>query len=237
MLKISIFLSLFLTANSFCLKNFVLIAAPGSGKGTFCQHLVEKHGYVQICPGDIFRHEIEAQTELGKQIQAVVERGDYVDEAIVCGLIADRLAAVIASDTPFILDGFPRSQASLDFLCSCINQYNLEQSICFVQFVASDETCIERIVSRLICKNCCRVYNQAFLAPKKFNQCDACQSRLSTRTADTKEIAGNRLRYFHDEIEPLLHDVMEDFFVVTIDTQRPIEQLHALYDQLVEGVL
>ena len=145
----NIFLACTLAATSLLAKNnFVLIAAPGTGKGTFSQHLVKTHGYVQICPGDIFRAEIEARTDLGKQIQPMVERGDYVDESIVCRLIGDRLSQALSVGKAFIIDGFPRSIVSLEFLQRLLEEKGVAISTLFVQFIAKDELCIDRIATR-----------------------------------------------------------------------------------------
>ncbi len=215
-------------------KNFVLISAPGSGKGTFSQYLVEKHGYVQVCPGDIFRSEISAQTELGKKIEPVVERGDYVDEDIVCTLIADNLKQIIKENKYFIIDGFPRSEFSFQFLYQFFLDNNLINDVCFLQLVAHDNTCINRILGRQICTQCFKVYNIVSAQPKKLNVCDDCGIELTARKADTKEIAQKRLEFFHEHAESLMDCAAGLYETKKIVTECSVQELHTIYDNLLE---
>ena len=100
---------------------------------------------MQICPGDLFRAEILSQTELGRQIKPIVEQGKYVDEAITCKLIAQRLESAIQQRRPFIIDGFPRTQFSFDFLIDFLRSNGLVDQVCFVQLTAPDAVCLQRI--------------------------------------------------------------------------------------------
>jgi adenylate kinase len=224
---------IFSFANSvLCIKNFVLISAPGSGKGTFSQYLVEKHGYIQICPGDIFRREIRAQTELGKKIQPMVDRGDYVDEDIVCKLISDHVAEIVEHKKGFIIDGFPRSEASFNFLHKYLGEKKLDKDVLFVQLTASDETCAQRIEGRVVCSGCSMVYNVFLVSPKKENKCDKCYAELSRRKADSSDVVEKRLVYFHRNIQPLLAMANKFYEVREINTEKPLEELKAEYDDL-----
>jgi len=223
----------FITFSSDALKNFVLIAAPGTGKGTFSQYLVQKFGYVQVCPGDIFRAEIEAQTELGKKIQPIVEQGAYVDEEITCQLIADNISRICADNKPFIIDGFPRSTISFDFLRNYFRNNNLVNTVCFLQFTANDNTCINRIITRLVCNQCHKVYNTHLVKPIIGNTCDDCKITLTFRKADTKDIAQQRIAYFHQHVESLMSKAAELYETKIITTERSIQELHKNYDDLI----
>lgn len=214
-------------------KNFVLISAPGSGKGTFFQYLVENYGYIQICPGDIFRNEIRAQTELGKKIQPIVNRGEYIDERIVCKLIADGILSALKQKKGFIIDGFPRSTYSFDFLYRFLRDNDLINEVIFIQFIASDEQCVERISERSFCPDCCKVYNASFAQSKIENICDDCGIRLTVREADTIEIVQKRLHYFHEHIEPLMEQAQSMYEIKRIDTSCSIQDLKMQYDLLI----
>lgn len=216
-------------------KNFILISAPGSGKGTFSQYLIENYGYVQICPGDLFRNEINKQTELGKKIQPIVEAGEYVDEALVCQLIADNLLKVFKQAKPFIIDGFPRSKHSFQFLKTFFQDANLTHEVCFLQFIASDDTCINRISTRQVCTICFKVYNSVFVQPKEQNRCDQCDATLTLRTADTHTIVKKRLAYFHASIESLLQEAQNLYEVKKIETECSMQELYSNYDNLIKG--
>lgn len=216
----------------FGVKNFVLISVPGSGKGTFSQYLIQRYGYIQVCPGDIFRSEIMAQTELGKKIEPIVEKGEYVDEDIVCQLIADNLSKIIEQNKPFIIDGFPRSEVSFQFLYKFFKDNNLMNNVCFLQFMVSDDECVNRILGRQVCMQCFKVYNSSSARPKKQNKCDDCGIELIVRKADTKDMAKNRLRYFHENVEPLMQSAVGLYETKKIITERPLQELYMEYDDL-----
>ncbi|MCX5921894.1 MAG: nucleoside monophosphate kinase [Candidatus Dependentiae bacterium] len=122
MKKIAVLFLCLVVHQSFGLKHFVLLSAPGSGKGTFSQYMVEKYGYIQICPGDMYRDEIKQQTELGKRIQAIVDRGDYVDEETTCALVGEKLSKALDNNNFFIIDGFPRNEFAFQFLYNFLQQ-------------------------------------------------------------------------------------------------------------------
>lgn len=227
---------LFLTAmNCYSYTNFVLISAPGSGKGTFSQYLSEKYGYVQICPGDIIRTEIREQTKLGKQIQPAVERGDFtIDENIICTLMKEYITKAISEVKPFIIDGFPRTIESFNFLHTLFTESGLTD-VCFIQIEAPDAICIDRISTRLMCTECSHVYNSSSAKPQKENVCDICNKKLTMRSADTKTTAERRITFFHTQIEPLFEQAKNYYTTIVIDGQQSIDKLTKLYDTLVHN--
>jgi len=233
-MKLHIFFLLILfTPNLATFKHFVLISAPGSGKGTFSQHMVKKYNYAHICPGDILRDEIRRQTDLGKKIQPIVENGDYVDRNVVWKLISDKLKQVLENGKPFLLDGFPREEDSFKFLHDFLQQHNLKEKVCFVQLTIDDEICIERILNRLVCTTCFMVYNTKSAQSNQQNICGNCESSLSKRTADTKEIAIKRLQFFHKRIEPLI-ELAKDFYTVEkINAHDSLLNLEKAYETLI----
>ncbi len=182
----------------------------------------------------MFRKEIREQTPLGKRIQPIVESGQYVDNEIVCSLIAEQLTEILAQGKCFILDGFPRAQIAFDFLHQFFKDRDLMQDVCFIQLTSKDQTCIERILHRIVCPTCSMVYHRACIAPKQANICDACGAQLVARIADTEDIVKKRLAFFHAEIEPLLNIAQEFYEVCIIETECSIQNVRDTYDKLVE---
>ena len=86
----------------------VFLGAPGSGKGTQAQRLVERHGIPQVSTGDLLRAHVRDGTELGRRAKAVMDAGQLVDDATMLGMVRERLAEPDARGG-FILDGFPRT--------------------------------------------------------------------------------------------------------------------------------
>ncbi len=212
-------------------KNFVLISAPGSGKGTFSQYMKNKHDYIQICPGDLFRKEILNQTELGKQIQNTVESGQYVDESIVCNIIKNHLTCIINQKKNFIIDGFPRSEYSMSYLLQLLQELEILDQVVFIQLECPDEICIQRIINRIICNQC----NFVSSKDDSINEprCKQCNNTLTTRKGDSLSIAHDRLQYFHENIEPLLHkDNMAHLKIIKICSNVTLETLEFMYENL-----
>ena len=93
----------------------VLLGAPGSGKGTQSQLLVEAHGVPQISTGDLLREAVAKKTPLGLRAKTSMDAGKLVDDATVLGMIRERLVQPDAFKG-FILDGFPRNIAQAQAL-------------------------------------------------------------------------------------------------------------------------
>src|SRR5207249_4233073 len=93
----------------------VLLGAPGSGKGTQSQRLVERLGIPQVSSGDLLRAAVARGTELGRRAKEAMDGGRLVDDSLVLQMIRERLGA---GDTRrgFILDGFPRTLAQAEAL-------------------------------------------------------------------------------------------------------------------------
>jgi adenylate kinase len=233
--KITFTLLLIACTTLYSAKHFILISAPGSGKGTFSQHMVAKHNYVQICPGDIFRNEIKMQTSLGKRIKPIVDAGHYLDEELVCSIMQTKLQEALEHNCPIILDGFPRSNESFAFLHAFLDKNNLLNDVVFIQFIAPDQTCIQRICQRVICTTCFKVYNTAQLEHTNDQPCTQCGASLSKRSADTQHIAQERIAYFHQHVEPLMALAQKQYKTLYIDvSQQTITALEEYYDALVQ---
>ncbi|XP_014680580.1 PREDICTED: adenylate kinase-like, partial [Priapulus caudatus] len=92
------------------IMRIVLLGAPGSGKGTQAQRLVDDYNIPQISTGDLLRAAVAAKSALGLQAKIAMDAGDLVTDDIVLGMIKERLGQEDAQNG-FILDGFPRNLA------------------------------------------------------------------------------------------------------------------------------
>jgi adenylate kinase len=95
--------------------NLILFGPPAAGKGTQSKRLVETRGMVQLSTGDILRAAIASGSDLGQQVEHIMQRGDLVTDEIVIGLIEDRLPELDAAGGA-IFDGFPRTLAQAQAL-------------------------------------------------------------------------------------------------------------------------
>lgn len=213
--------------------HFILIGPPGCGKGTFSQYLIDQYGYTQICPGDIFRDEINRQTNLGKEIQPIVERGDYLPNELVWKIIQATLINLIETNTPFIIDGFPRSPEAFTCLDAFIKEHQIT-NIHYILFTAPEDTCIKRMCSRMVCLNCTQVFNTETKPSSIDNVCDNCNAPLAHRKADTEQAGKKRLDHYKEHTYPTIFLAQDaGYSIIEINTDKPIDICYEEYDALV----
>ena len=90
------------------MKNIIFIAAPAAGKGTASEMLCEKYPYVHISTGDILRSMAKEESDLGREIKSLLQKGELIPDNIVYEAVEHRLS-MPDLDNGYILDGFPRN--------------------------------------------------------------------------------------------------------------------------------
>jgi adenylate kinase len=180
----------------------VFLGAPGSGKGTQSQRLVERHGIPQVSTGDLLRAHV--RTELGRRAKAVMDAGQLVDDATILGMVRERLAAPDAA-RGFILDGFPRTvpQAEgLEQMLAAIGQ----PLDAVVLFNVDSGLLVKRISGRRTCQDCGRVFNVHTAPPPTPPPCGGqCETpRLVQRPDDKEETVARRLAVYDEQTRPLV---------------------------------
>jgi adenylate kinase len=179
------------------MMRFLIFGPPGAGKGTYTTRLKEKLGIATISTGDFFRDAVKQGTPLGQLAKQYMEKGQYVPDEIVTGVLRDWLAQP-ATQKGFILDGYPRTtkQAQdLDKLTSVDAVINL---------VVPEWVIVERLSSRRVCPKCGAIYNVRFLKPKVEGVCDKCGTPLIQRQDDMPGVIRDRLKVYEAMTKPLL---------------------------------
>jgi len=201
----------------------ILLGAPGSGKGTQAQMLVEKYQIPQISTGDLLREAVSAGTELGIKAKAVMDDGQLVSDDIVLDMIKERLEQADTKNG-FILDGFPRNESqakSLDELLSELS-WPLEKA---VLINVDKEIIIQRIVGRRTCADCKQVYNMFTSPPTKDGVCDKCSGELTHRADDNEETIRKRLDVYDEQTAPLITYYQKQNILHSIECTGDIDDI------------
>jgi adenylate kinase len=123
-----------------------LLGPPGAGKGTQAEKLAEKLAIPHISTGDLFRHNITNETELGVEAKKYLDAGDLVPASLTNALVDDRLDDDDAAEG-FILDGYPRSVEQAEALSEMLAKRNLKLDA-VVEFRVSEDELLNRLKSR-----------------------------------------------------------------------------------------
>ncbi|MBQ4328495.1 MAG: adenylate kinase [Lentisphaeria bacterium] len=183
-------------------KNLIFLGGPGAGKGTVSNAMIAKYGVAHISTGDILRAEVAKGTPAGKEAGAIMKSGGLVPDAMVCGMVGDRLKEPDC-EKGFILDGFPRTIAQAETLGDILTAMGKKIDAVIYLNVA-DEIILQRLTARMNCKGCDAIYNKIFMPPKTEGICDKCGSELFQRADDSLETAKSRLAVFHKQTQPLI---------------------------------
>lgn len=195
----------------------ILLGAPGAGKGTQAEILCERLSIPTISTGNIIRHALKSGTEMGKKAQEYVDKGDLVPDAVVIGIIRERLQQEDCQNG-FILDGFPRTipQAeALDQMGVTIDKV--------IDIEVPDEKIIQRLSGRRVCESCGASYHLEYKAPGQPGVCDKCAGTLVQRKDDHKETVAERLKVYHEETEPLKDYYKRQGKLVVVQGQDEVE--------------
>ena len=176
----------------------ILLGAPGAGKGTQAQFIMNKFGIPQISTGDMFRTAIKAGTELGKQAKALMDEGKLVPDELTVALVKDRIAQPDCANG-FLLDGFPRTIPQADAL------KDSGVKIDFVlEFDVPDEVIVERMSGRRVHQASGRSYHIVYNPPKVEGKDDVTGEDLIIRADDKPETVLDRLAVYHKQASPLI---------------------------------
>ena len=231
----SFLICLFTTISLFAFDPvIILVGPPGAGKGTFSQHLKEKHGYNHICVGDILRNEIKEQTKLGREIEEIVKKGDYVDPQIIHVLLTKNVTKYQTEGKPFILDGFGQNKGDIETIEKLLEEMGLLNRAFLLYLKASNEICQNRILNRSICLNCGHVYNAVTAQPLLQETCDYCGTALQIKINDTPEVITKRLQYYREHIEQFYEAALSRFPSLVYNSSGSFETCTFFYDTLVK---
>ena len=200
----------------------ILLGAPGAGKGTQAEKIVDKYEIPAISTGNILRAAVKEGTDMGLKAKSYMDAGQLVPDEILIGIIKDRLKEEDCKKG-FILDGFPRTipqaQALEDMGVEIDKVLDIE---------VSDEAITKRMSGRRVCAKCANSYHLEYKKPRVDGVCDACGGELIQRKDDAPETVQARLVEYHEMTEPL-----KDFYkklgkLVIVEGQEEVADTTAL---------
>ncbi len=213
----------------------VLLGGPGAGKGTQAKMLKEKYDLPHISTGDIFRANINKNTDLGKEAKKYIDKGLLVPDELVGDLVIDRIAEDDCKNG-YIFDGFPRTIPQAKDLDRSLESFG-EKLDLVINIEVEDKNIIRRMSGRRACLKCGATYHIEHIPPKKEGICDICGSNIVLRDDDAPETVRNRLVIYHEQTQPLIDYYNGKGNLVSVDGSRPIEDIHKeIMDYIERGV-
>ena len=128
------------------MKNIIIFGAPGSGKGTYSDMIVEKYGMGHISTGDVLRAQIKAETELGKMAQGYINNGQLIPDALMIDILAKTYDEMPAGKG-VIFDGFPRTIAQAEALKQMLAERGHEMGV-MIELIVSEDILMARLLNR-----------------------------------------------------------------------------------------
>ena len=162
--------------------NIILLGPPGAGKGTQAKYLTNTFGLKQLSTGDMLRAAIEEGSDLGKQVQLIVDAGDLVPDSVMIEMITMRITRADCAGG-FVLDGFPRTVIQAETLNEVLSQKKIK-----IDHVIALDVELNSLLAR--------IRNRAFEAPEEQRRQDDDEETLKLRLNVYKEQTAPILPYY-----------------------------------------
>ncbi len=200
--------------------NIVLLGAPGAGKGTQAEKLVEDLGLCHISTGDILRQAVKDETELGIKAKGYMDAGDLVPDELIIDLMRER---VQQPDTAkgVILDGFPRTTTQAVALEAMLTELDCPLDAALLVDV-DPEVIVKRLTSRRVCRTCGHIGTVA-----DGDKCTVCGGEMYQRDDDNETTVRNRLEVYANSTAPLIDYYKGCDLILDIDGDRDPDVVYA----------
>jgi len=209
--------------------NFIFLGPPGSGKGTQAKRVCGELNILHLSTGDVLRENVKSGTELGLTAKKFMEAGDLVPDAIIVGMIEDKLKNG-ELDNGFILDGFPRTVPQAEALKTMFAKNNKAIDRAILLDVSDGEV-VKRLSGRFYCPTCNAGYNYPAQMPKVEGVCDSDGSKLLRRPDDEEGVVRNRLDVYKKQTEPIVEFYGRESVLTKVQAEGSID---AIYDELLK---
>ena len=202
----------------------VFLGAPGVGKGTQAELIASRFHQPKISTGDILREAVRKKTALGLQAKASLDQGKLVPDAVVVGIVKEKLAEPMCAKG-FLLDGFPRTIRQAEDLDELLRSRG-ERLDRVVNFVVPLDAVVRRLTGRRSCSKCQAIFHVETNPPRRDGICDRCGGELVQRSDDKKETVEARLSVYEQQTAPLVDYYRQRDLLSELDGSGRIEAVH-----------
>lgn len=189
------------------MKNIIIFGAPGSGKGTQSDLLVEKYAFRHISTGDVLRAEIKQGSELGQTAKTYIDKGQLIPDSLMVSILASKYDAMLPCEG-VIFDGFPRTIPQAEALAEMLKERGTKVS-CVLELQVADELLVERLVLR---------------------------GKTSGRADDNEETIKARLEVYHNQTAPLATWYNERGLLRTVNGVGSIQEINAKLCEAIDAI-
>ena len=190
------------------MKNIVIFGAPGSGKGTQSDLLIEHYGLGHISTGDVLRNEIKNGTELGKTAQSFIDKGNLIPDELMISILANVYDSFGRGHKGVIFDGFPRTSPQAEALKKMLEERGDKVAAMIELDVPEDE-----LMKRLILRG-----------------------QQSGRADDNEETIKKRLVVYHSQTQPLIEWYKKEGLHHHINGSGTLERIFADIKKVIDGI-
>lgn len=196
------------------MPNVVLMGPPGSGKGTQAARLAANHSLRHVSTGEILRRAVRDGTDLGRQVENILQSGGLVSDDLILDLMRETLGRLQAEGRGWLLDGFPRTAPQAEGLVEMLADLGIEAPV-VVLIEVPEEELVRRLSGRLTCTADNHVVARG--EAEDGDPCPECGAPLYIRSDDKPETVRNRLRVYHEKTEACTEILGAAFPLVKVD--------------------
>ena len=210
--------------------NIILFGPPGAGKGTQAQSMFKKHNYFQLSTGDLLRNEIKKKTDLGKEIEGIISKGNFASDEIVNKLLKNTILNLKFRDR-IIFDGYPRSIEQAKNLDLILNEFDQKIDL-IISLVVPREIIEKRIIGRVTCDKCNLTLNE-FFNKEEIDLHPCGKEYFIKRKDDNLETIMSRYDIYTKTTEPVLNFLSKNSNFHEIDGTLEIDEITRKIDTFI----